>query len=76
MLDVKSQFLGIFYRMLWFISISKLFFPYFIRNEDKENILKLFPNAQIVPVEGASHMIHGLYHEFENAVIPFLKNIN
>lgn len=53
-----------------------MFFVFFFRNEDKENILNLFPNAELVPVEGAGHVIHGLFREFEDAVIPFLNKVN
>lgn len=44
--------------------------------DDKENILKLFPNAKLEPIEGASHVIHGRYHEFDDLLLKFLNKVN
>ncbi|GFT87397.1 hypothetical protein NPIL_573501 [Nephila pilipes] len=40
--------------------------------EDENNIKKLFPNAKLVGVEGASHIVHGR-PEFLDAVIKFIN---
>ncbi|XP_055929944.1 protein ABHD11-like [Argiope bruennichi] len=41
-------------------------------NEDESNIKKLFPNAKLVGVEGASHMVH-IREEFVDEVIRFIN---
>lgn len=41
--------------------------------EDKEAILKLFPKAKFVPVQGASHMVHEK-SEFVDEVVNFINS--
>jgi len=43
---------------------------------DEENILKLFPYAKLIGVEGASHGIHGNFKQFDDEVLRFLKPLN
>ncbi|XP_054724629.1 protein ABHD11-like [Uloborus diversus] len=45
-------------------------------NEDEANIRALFPNAELIGVEGAGHIIHGFYPQFENEVLNFLNKNN
>ncbi|CAL1274466.1 unnamed protein product [Larinioides sclopetarius] len=40
--------------------------------EDESNIKKLFPNAKLVGVKGAGHMVH-LFPEFMSEVIKFIN---
>lgn len=42
--------------------------------EDKENIMKLFPNAKLVGISDAGHIIHGKFSQFNDEVIKFLND--
>lgn len=52
-----------------------ILFFFSFRGEDEE-ILKLFPNAKLVPIEGAGHLIHQCHREFDDIVVNFLNEIN
>lgn len=43
--------------------------------EDGRSIRRLFPLAQIHPVEGAGHLIHGVFPEFNEVVLSFYDRV-
>lgn len=48
----------------------------FAVGEDESNIRRLFPKAELHPIQGAGHTLHGVYQEFNDAVINLLEQVN